>query len=147
MLVNFNKKVVYNNTLKGTITMAIMITMLVFNFILRPFMTDMDGVMELSSLPNYIVHVIEPLLVIFDYILFDEKGIFKKIDPLKWVIFPFIYWVFICIRAFFASPFTYTSSKYPYFFSFCYGICAIIILGYMFLFFDRFLLKLSKKHA
>ena len=26
-------------------------------------------------------------------------------------------------------------------------ICAIIILGYMFLFFDRFLLKLSKKHA
>ena len=96
--------------------MAIMITMLVFNFILRPFMTDMDGVMELNSLPNYIVHVIEPLLVIFDYILFDEKGIFKKIDPLKWVIFPFIYWVFICIRAFFASPFTYTSSKYPYFF-------------------------------
>lgn len=160
MFVNFNKKVVYNNTLKGTITMAIMITMLVFNFILRPFMTDMDGVMELNSLPNYIVHVIEPLLVIFDYILFDEKGIFKKIDPLKWVIFPFMYWVFICIRAFFASPFTYTSSKYPYFFididmfgiyqvifNVFLMICAIIILGYMFLFFDRFLLKLSKKHA
>lgn len=160
MFVNFNKNIVYNNTLKGTITMAIMITMLVFNFILRPFMTDMDGVMELNSLPNYIVHVIEPLLVIFDYILFDEKGIFKKIDPLKWVIFPFIYWIFICIRAFFASPFTYTSSKYPYFFididmfgiyqvifNVFLMICAIIILGYMFLFFDRFLLKLSKKHA
>ena len=158
MIIHFNTNTSCNYSLKGAMTISIMITMLVFNLILRPFMTDMDGVMELNSLPNYIVHVIEPILIIFDYILFDEKGLFKKVDPLKWVIFPFIYWIFICIRAKFSLPFAYTSSNYPYFFididmlgiyqvifNVILMICAIIILGYIFLLLDKMLLKIHNK--
>lgn len=158
MLMKFNKNMTYNSTVKGAITICIMITMIIYNFILRPFMTDMDGVMKLNSLSNYIVHIIEPLLIIFDYILFDKKGKFKKIDPIFWIIIPFLYWIFICIRALFANPFTYTSSKYPYFFididmfgiyqvffNVFLLICAIIILGYIFYILDKFLLKLSNK--
>jgi len=49
-----------NNTyskIKGFITIVISITEIVYNFILRPFMTDMEGVIDLNSIGNYVVHI------------------------------------------------------------------------------------------
>lgn len=101
---------------KGSVTLVITITTIVYNFALRPFMYDVDGVMNLHSIGNYIVHIVLPLMVIFDYLVFDIKGKYKKNYPILWLILPFIYWIFICIRAYVGKPFTYMESRYPYFF-------------------------------
>lgn len=140
--------------LKGGVTIAIMITTIVYNFILRPFMTDMEGVMDLNSIGNYIVHIIAPIMVILDYILFDQKGLYEKKDPFIWVLIPFAYFIFIIIRAGLGKTFTYTSSKYPYFFldidafglpqvilNVFLMILAILLLGYLYLGIDKLLNK------
>lgn len=156
MLLNFNNlEHNYYKKMKGAVTLIITVTTLVYNFILRPFMTDMDGVMDLNSIGNYIVHLILPIMVILDYFLFDEKGLYTKKDPLYWIILPFIYWIFICIRAKIGKPFTYTNSPYPYFFldidafglpqiiiNVILAIILIIILGYIYVLIDK---RLSKK--
>lgn len=155
MLLNFtNEEHHYYKKMKGTVTLIITVTMLVYNFVLRPFMTDMDGVMNLNSIGNYIVHLILPIMVILDYFLFDEKGLYTKKDPLYWIILPFIYWIFICIRAKIGKPFTYTDSLYPYFFldidafgfaqiivNVVIAIILIIILGYIYVLIDKLLSK------
>ncbi len=153
MLLNFKKdKHNYYPRIKGCITVAISITGIVYNFILRPFMTSVEGVMDLNSIGNYIVHIVIPLMVILDYILFDEKGIYTKKEPFIWLILPFLYFVFICIRAKLAKPFTYTNSNYPYFFldidafglpkiiiNIVIAIISILILGYLYVFLDKLL--------
>lgn len=139
---------------KGPMTLCITITCIVYNFILRPFMTDMDGVMKLNSIGNYIVHLILPIMVIIDYVLFDKKGLIKKTEPFTWIILPFLYWIFICIRAFLGKTFVYTDSKYPYFFldidtfglpqiilNVVLAIILILILGFIFVFIDNILFK------
>ena len=156
MIINWKKeKHFYFQRIKGMVMIAIMITGIVYNIILRPFMTNVDGVMNLNSFGNYIVHIIVPIMVVLDWILFDKKGIYNKKEPFIWLLLPFIYFVFICIRAHIGKPFTYTSSNYPYFFLDidAFGILQvlvnvficiffILILGYFFVFIDY---KLNKK--
>ena len=150
----FNKNIKKIGKLKGGVTIAIMITAIVYNFILRPFMTDMEGVMDLNSIGNYIVHIIAPIMVIFDYILFDKKGLYEGVDPFIWVLIPFAYFIFIIIRASLGKTFTYTASKYPYFFididafglpqvilNVFLMILVIILLGYIYLGIDKLLSK------
>lgn len=150
-----SKHVVEANPLvKGSMTILISITAIVYNFILRPFMTDMDGVMDLHSISNYIVHIVVPILIILDWILFDKKGKFKNYYPFTWVILPFMYFIFICIRASLGKTFTYTSSRYPYFFldidaygllqvifNVVVAILAILILGFIVLKIDKCLVN------
>ena len=96
-------------------------------------------------------------MTIVDYILFDKKGIYKNIDPILWLIIPLIYFLFIFIRAKLGSELS-NGSYYPYFFIDInkYGIKTVLknallitiaftILGYIELFIDRLILKLSKK--
>lgn len=155
ILLNFNKENhYYYHNFKGATTLCITVTCLVYNFILRPFMTDMDGVMKLNSIGNYIVHLILPLMVILDYLFFDKKGLVTKREPFIWIILPFIYWIFICVRASIGKTFIYTDSKYPYFFldidtfglpqvilNVMLAIILIIILGFIFFLIDKLLSK------
>lgn len=149
----------YNSCIKGSITITIAITGIVYNFLLRPFMHDVEGVMDLHSLSNYVVHIIMPLMVILDWILFDEKGKFKKYYIFIWLILPFIYFIFICIRATLGKTFTYASSRYPYFFldidaygvlqvllNVLLAIIAVLILGYILFKIDN-LLMIKKKRS
>lgn len=130
MLFNMKKEThQYNNNLKGAVTITILITFIVYNFILRPFMHNVDGVMKINSIGNLIVHVVLPLMVIADYILFDEKGKFNKKTAYTWVLIPLSYFIFICIRAKMGGKFTYAKSSYPYFFLDidAYGIPQVIL--------------------
>lgn len=143
----------YHNNFKGAVTITILITFIVYNFILRPFMHDVEGVMKINSVGNLIVHVILPLMVLFDYILFDEKGNYSK--AYLWVLIPLFYFIFICIRAKFGYTFTYAQSRYPYFFldideygiyqvifNVIISILLILALIYIYVFIDK---KLSNK--
>ncbi len=151
MLLNIKKDVHnYYPNLKGAITITILITFIVYNLILRPFMHDVDGVMKLNSIGNTIVHVVLPLMVLFDYILFDEKGKFNKKFAFTWVLIPFTYFIFICIRAKMGGTFTYANSRYPYFFldideygipqvmvNLIISIILILTLIYLYVFIDK----------
>lgn len=81
--------------LKGMITMAITVTMIVFQFVITDSgMTAYAG----NELASIMAHIVVPLLVMSDYVIFGEKGNLKRNYPFIWsatlvfyVIFDFVY--------------------------------------------------------
>ncbi|ACN83254.1 Pr6Pr family membrane protein [Brachyspira hyodysenteriae] len=149
------KKETFYPRFKGAVTMSITVTFLVYHFLLSPTADDYKG---LYYTRNIILHYILPIMTIFDYIIFDKKGIYKIVDPLLWLIIPFVYFAFILIRARIGSPFS-DGSYYPYFFVDIdkYGLKTVLrnvffitlffdFLGYIEYFIDRFFNKVISKH-
>ena len=139
--------------LKGAVTMSITVTFLIYHFLLSPTAEKYEG---LEYIRNIILHYIVPIMTILDYIIFDKKGIYKIIDPLLWLLIPFLYFAFILIRARLGEPFFFFF-YYPYFFVDIdkYGLKIVLrnvffitifftILGYIEYFIDRLLKRLSK---
>ena len=146
------KQKIFMPRLKGTITMSITVTFLIYHFLLSGGYDNRADIIR-----STILHYIVPIMTIADYILFDKKGIYKNIDPILWLIIPLIYFLFIFIRAKLGGELS-NGSYYPYFFIDInkYGIKTVLknalfitiaftILGYIELFIDRIILKLSKK--
>lgn len=105
---------------KGAVVMAITVTMLIYWFMLDGNMDSLgeDAFVDLNPLwplTNYVVHLIVPLLTILDWVLFDPKGYFDKLDPLRWLVIPLFYWIFAIITAQTGYRF-YGESRYAYFF-------------------------------
>jgi hypothetical protein len=73
--------------LSAFVTFAIFVTMLVFWFILAPGMT----VRALLAPDNLAVHLITPLLMLADYLLFAERGKLRIYDPLLCAVIPYAY--------------------------------------------------------
>lgn len=97
--------------LKGAITMAVLLTFLIYQFVLVPY--HQVGYFRWE---NAIVHQIVPLMVLADWALFDEKGNFHAVDPLLWCAVPLVYLVFCLIRAEVGPVLMLVNSRYPYFF-------------------------------
>lgn len=144
----FNKKETFYPRLKGAVTMSITVTFLVYHFLLSPTSGELKG---LDYIRNLLVHYIVPIMTIIDYIIFDIKGFYKIIDPLLWLLIPFIYFTFILIRAKIGKPFS-DGSYYPYFFVDIdkYGLKTVMknvffitlffaVLGYVEYFIDKLL--------
>lgn len=77
--------------LKGGVTMAIMITLLVYHFMLAPIV---DTPADYWNIRNFLVHYIAPLGLILDTLLLDIKKPYKLFDPLSWSLFPLAYFAF-----------------------------------------------------
>lgn len=135
---------------KGAVTLCITVTFLVFWVLLAPSMFQMtEGDNYLLSFDNNAVHTIVPLMTILDWVLFDEKGVFKKYDPLLWLATPVAYFLFAVIRAEIGGVIMTVNSRYPYFFidfdlygyKVFYYVLAILFfftaLGYLILLIDR----------
>ena len=141
--------------------MAILLTFVVFNFVLGKGMS----VNQLLNFESLSFHFIMPILFIGDWFLFYER---KKMDwkyPFYGVIFPLAYLLFIVIHAAILDFDTtiislngYTPLIYPYFFvnfeekgvlgvlSYCVLIAiAVIGCGYIFYGLDKITIK-RKKH-
>jgi hypothetical protein len=142
-------------TAKGAVMLCITLTFLGYHFLLSPTLFSMGSISYAVSPANIAVHYIVPILTISDWLLFDPKGSFKKLDPLKWTAIPLAYLVFALVRANFAT-FTVSQSHYPYFFididQFGVGQVAInlllisvvyIALGYLVYLIDHGLLRLA----
>jgi hypothetical protein len=71
------------------VSFAILITMMIFWAILVPLKGGMS--MGLMTFYNLGVHLLCPLLMIGDYLLFYKKGVMRRRDPLAITIFPYIY--------------------------------------------------------
>jgi hypothetical protein len=104
--------------LKGGCTVYILLTFLVYNFVLAPGIAELSTSYQLYSLQDLLVHYFSPLMVLLDYFLFDRKGRFKAVYPLGWTLLPLAYLLYVFVFASLGGRFYYggIASKYPYFF-------------------------------
>lgn len=107
--------------IKGAITIAILITALVYHVALAPNNFAMDSLH--NSIANKVwadafVHTISPILVVIDYFLFDEKGKMKYYYPIIWLIVPLNYVVYVYTYSNMGGRFYSIggSKKFAYFF-------------------------------
>lgn len=77
----------------GAIVLATTITMLIYTVVLVP-MLSADGDYEAYTLTDSLVHVVTPLLMIGDWLLFTPKGRMRWVDPLWWLAIPTAYLAF-----------------------------------------------------
>lgn len=149
--------------LKGAVTMMITVTFLVFAVMLAPVMFTMAGEdmggYSLYSASNILVHYVTPLFVIFDWLLFDQKGRYRNYEPFLWLIIPHIYLAFALIRAQVGPALPGMNSRYPYFFLdvdlYGWGGVALMVLGitvfftalgYLLVLLDRLEIKNRRLH-
>lgn len=121
------KKLKKNNLyyiFKGMVTMAITLTFVVYQL----FLSSDNEFYQNNVIANYFVHLITPLMVMFDYVLFGEKGNLKKSYPLIWSSVLIIYTLFC--EGYIISGGTFADgSKYPYFYMNVekYGIIRVLL--------------------
>ncbi|MGQ7461070.1 Pr6Pr family membrane protein [Streptococcus suis] len=129
--------------IKAAVTMSIMITCVVYHFMLAPLADDFWRV------ENLLCHYIVPLYFLLDTLLVDRQRQYKWFDPIWWTNLPLFYMVFGLINGFFIkipipdakdSPFAYfflNVPKYgwPYVLTYsgiifvAYLICGFILAG------------------
>ena len=80
--------------LKGGVTMSIMITCVIYHFMLAPLTTDF------YRLENFLCHYIVPLWFLADTIIFDKSRQYKLVDPMLWTSLPLLYMIFALLNGF-----------------------------------------------
>ena len=135
--------------LKGGITMSIMITCVIYHFMLAPLTTDF------YRLENFLCHYIVPLWFLADTIIFDKSRQYKWFDPIAWTVLPLLYMGFAILNGFVLkmdvpnakdSPFPYfflNANKYGW--GFVFRWAAIIFVAYMVSGYLFYLVKNIKK--
>lgn len=131
--------------IKAAVTMSIMITCVVYHFMLAPLADDF------WRLENLLCHYIVPLYFLLDTLLVDRQRQYKWFDPIWWTALPLFYMVFGLINGFFIkipipdakdSPFAYfflNVPKYgwPYVLTYAGTIFVAYLLVGFFLFFVK----------
>jgi hypothetical protein len=136
--------------IKNQATLAIILTGLVYNLMLRPYLDGIDY--NPNSLSDLLVHTITPILVLTDFIVFTKNGLMTILEPLYYLIFPLIYWIFTIVYVALGGNFNFDTeeSNYPYFFLnfekfgigyFLLVLVFIIIIGYLLFFLNKTILK------
>lgn len=137
---------------KGVLTMGIVVTGIVFHFLLSKTLFDMGTTYKIS---NILLHYVVPIGAILDYLLFDKKGTYNYKSPFLWVLLPDLYYVYVLVGRLFNIDFSIdTVSNFPYYFIdyeliginkvIMYVLIlnvAFIALGYVFVLIDNILKK------
>jgi hypothetical protein len=145
--------------LKYTAMVSLLVTMLIAHFMLFDAMfKDGQLVWHLVAL-----HYVVPLMTLFDWVLFDEKGKMPVWGPLAWMSLVTAYLVIVMVGAgplgiFLGGGTTADVSRYPYTFldpgisgvggvaAFCGAmLVAFIVLGYVLFGLDRLFAKLGAR--
>lgn len=144
-----------NMRVKGAVIMVITVTMTIYWLVLVPAGFVMG---EGSTMwANLIVHLIVPLLVIFDWLLFNRKGGISKNDPVYWIIIPLCYYLFT-VMGYFLNVTYVDGSHYPYFFidsellgwgtvglNVFFLVIVFLVIGYLVYFTDNMLKRMLLK--
>ena len=134
--------------LKGGVTMSIMITCVIYHFMLAPIATDFYRV------ENFLCHYIVPLWFLADTLFFDKRGEYKIWDPVLWTILPLVYMIFALFNGLVLKLPVPNSkvSPFPYFFldvakgwDVVIKWCLIIFVAYMVAGFIFYLIKQIKR--
>lgn len=78
--------------IKAAVTMSIMITFVIYHFMLAPLATDFWRV------ENMLCHYITPLYFFFDTLLVDRQRQYQLLDPLRWTALPLLYMAFALLN-------------------------------------------------
>lgn len=84
--------------LKGAVIIAILVTAIIYQISLMPnnFNIEVANTNNTAKYwANEFVHKISPVLVLMDYILFDDKGNFKYYYPVIWLFIPLNYVIYV----------------------------------------------------
>ena len=136
--------------LKGGVTMSIMITCVIYHFLLAPIATNF------YTLENFLCHYIVPLWFLADTLLFDKQGQYKIWDPVVWTILPLLYMMFALFNGLVLKLDIPNSkvSPFPYFFlnvnkgwDVVFKWCLIIFVAYMVAGFIFYLIKQIKRKS
>lgn len=76
-LILYQKKSNWLHFFKQTLMVCLMLTTIVYSFVLIPYISDNEIPYVIFSLKDIFIHFLVPFLVILDYAFFDEKGNFK----------------------------------------------------------------------
>ena len=135
--------------LKGGITMSIMITCVIYHFMLAPLTKDF------YRLENFLCHYIVPLWFLVDTIIFDKSRQYKCFDPIVWTVLPLLYMGFAILNGFVLKMDVPNAkdSPFPYFFlnatkhgwGFVFRWAATIFVAYMVSGYLFYLVKNIKK--
>jgi hypothetical protein len=95
---------------------SIILTGLVFNLLLRPTLGGINY--QLDSLSDILIHSLVPALVLIDRFVFSDVLLLKIYEPLYFLAFPFVYWLFSLFYVILGGNFNGENyqSDYPYFF-------------------------------
>lgn len=97
--------------LRGICLSSIVITFLIFQFVLKRTNFSMySGVNGTISTNDIFVHYLTPFFTITDWILFEPKGQISFKHPLYWLILPACYFIATMTRGYLIT------GPYPYFF-------------------------------
>lgn len=98
--------------MKAGVTMSIMITFVIYHFMLSGLASDF------WRLENLLCHYIVPLYFFADTVLVDDAHRYKKIDPLIWTVLPVLYMIYALLNGLvFKVPISdAVDSPFPYFF-------------------------------
>ena len=156
-----------NPTLKGAVVTCILITGLVYHFMLNGAMEAGVGavgeVSRMDIVANNLVHYVVPCMTLLDYLLFTPKGYMAHSGPALWLFIPIAYVGFIMMRPGLSDTMFdgfSGQSRYPYPFLDVdlYGVdkvaamvilmlACILLLGFLLVGLDFALGKASKKKA
>ena len=132
---------------------AITVTMLIYLFVLAPALFTQPGAYEPFTLTDNLVHIVTPILVIVDWLLFVPKGRLRRYDPLLWAVIPYAYLVFAFGYSALGGRFAGgTTVPYPFMDVDANGVggvalwivgltVALIAVGYVFFAIDRLLAR------
>ena len=136
--------------LKGGVTMSIMITCVIYHFLLAPIATNF------YTLENFLCHYIVPLWFLADTLFFDKQGQYKIWDPIVWTILPLLYMIFALFNGLVLKLDVPNSkvSPFPYFFlnvnkgwDVVFKWCLIIFVAYMVAGFIFYFIKQIKRKS
>lgn len=140
----------------GAVMFAITVTMLIYLIVLVPSRFA-DGDAEIFSLTDNLIHIITPVLVIVDWLVFVPKGSFRWIDPLLWTLLPYVYLTWAFVYGALGGEFT-PGQAYPYPFMDVdvLGVAgvaqwivaltvALVAVGFVFVIIDRILGSLARR--
>lgn len=88
----------------GAVLMAVTVVMLVYTVVLVPQLTE-DPSYQAYTLTDSLVHVVTPVLVVLDWLLFTPKGRMRWRDPFLWAILPLGYLAFAFVFGAFGGEF------------------------------------------
>ncbi|WP_314428379.1 Pr6Pr family membrane protein [uncultured Microbacterium sp.] len=142
----------------GAVMMAITVTMLIYLVVLVPTRFA-DGDTDVFSLTDNLIHIVTPILMIADWLLFVPKGSFRWTDPLLWMLIPYAYLTWAFSYGALGGEF-YPGQTYPYPFMDVDALgplgvaqwvvalsVALIVVGLLFVAVDRALGALARRSA
>jgi hypothetical protein len=104
--------------IKGATIVATILMMFFYNFVLIPYMRVNIPTYQIYSLKDIFIHFLSPIIILADYIFFDEKGLLEYRDGFSFIYYLFIYVAYVIVYDLLGGRFIISGveSIYPYFF-------------------------------